>query len=56
MIVGTFARVWLSSLAGSNSEKDKGKVFALKILRKADSKIMMPHIGPSFRANERKRN
>ncbi|MCJ1349231.1 hypothetical protein MMC31_007467, partial [Peltigera leucophlebia] len=33
---GTFARVWLSSLAGSNSEKDKGKVFALKILRKAD--------------------
>lgn len=51
MIVGTFARVWLSSLAGSNSEKDKGKVFALKILRKADSKIMMPHLGPSFRTN-----
>ena len=33
---GTFARVWLSRLAGS--PKEGQKVFALKILRKVDSK------------------
>lgn len=34
---GTFARVWLARLAGA-SKQDKDKVFALKILRKIDSK------------------
>ena len=34
--LGTFARVWLSRLAGS--PKEGQKVFALKILRKVDSK------------------
>lgn len=37
MSTGTFARVWLSSLAGGSKE-NKDKVFALKILRKTDSK------------------
>ena len=35
MSSGTFARVWLACLA--NAPKDNQKVFALKILRKADS-------------------
>lgn len=39
-IEGTFARVWLSCLAGSRKEGQK--VFALKILRKADSKPPQP--------------
>lgn len=34
---GTFARVWLARLANS-SKQDREKVFALKILRKVDSK------------------
>lgn len=33
MAVGTFARVWLVRL---KDQKDKNKVYALKILRKAD--------------------
>ncbi|MCJ1466860.1 serine/threonine protein kinase, AGC [Pseudocyphellaria aurata] len=33
---GTFARVWLSSLAGSSGKSRDNKVFALKILRKVD--------------------
>ena len=36
--LGTFARVWLASLAGSRKEGQK--VFALKILRKVDSSYM----------------
>ena len=39
---GTFARVWLSRLAGS--PKEGQKVFALKILRKVDSKYTIPSI------------
>ncbi|KAL8706173.1 MAG: hypothetical protein Q9201_000751 [Fulgogasparrea decipioides] len=35
---GTFARVWLACLAGSSHNADECKVFALKILRKSDSK------------------
>lgn len=34
--LGTFARVWLTRLANPDDE-DRDKVFALKILRKADS-------------------
>jgi protein kinase A len=34
--VGTFARVWLVRLANP-SEEDRDKVFALKVLRKAES-------------------
>ena len=34
---GTFARVWLARLA-SSPKQDKDKVFALKVLRKVDSK------------------
>lgn len=34
---GTFARVWLARLANA-SKQDRDKVFALKILRKVDSK------------------
>ena len=34
---GTFARVWLARLTNS-PKQDKDKVFALKILRKVDSK------------------
>ncbi|KAL8694113.1 MAG: hypothetical protein Q9218_001166 [Villophora microphyllina] len=35
---GTFARVWLACLAGSSHNANECKVFALKILRKSDSK------------------
>lgn len=42
MLIGTFARVWLTCLAGS--PKDHHKVFALKILRKTDSKLPKPPI------------
>lgn len=37
MSLGTFARVWLVRLA-SPAEQDKNKVFALKVLRKADGR------------------
>lgn len=43
---GTFARVWLARLAAS-SKQDKDKVFALKILRKVDSKHLPTCQGPS---------
>lgn len=36
--LGTFARVWLSCLKGAPREGHSQKVFALKILRKVDSK------------------
>jgi hypothetical protein len=35
IVTGTFARVWLVRLANP-AEQDKNKVFALKVLRKAD--------------------
>lgn len=38
--LGTFARVWLARLANPAIE-DKDKVFALKILRKTDSKLVL---------------
>ena len=34
---GTFARVWLSRLANPVGDEDRGRVFALKIIRKVDS-------------------
>lgn len=40
-VLGTFARVWLSRFAGSDTEEQKkyqDKVFALKILRKVDGR------------------
>jgi hypothetical protein len=35
VLIGTFARVWLTNLVTSKKE-DADKVFALKILRKTD--------------------
>jgi hypothetical protein len=35
VLIGTFARVWLTNLV-TNKKEDQDKVFALKILRKTD--------------------
>ena len=45
-ILGTFARVWLARLAGCVAEK-KDKVFALKVMRKSDSKSTTRDIVPA---------
>ena len=47
--LGTFARVWLSCLAGS--QKDRQKVFALKILRKVDSTYMLAQGRTQYESN-----
>lgn len=39
VILGTFARVWLVRLANP-SEEDKEKVYALKVLRKVEGKVV----------------
>lgn len=47
LIVGTFARVWLARL---KDQKDKNKVYALKILRKADGEHELAswmHVAPA---------
>ena len=38
LLAGTFARVWLATLAGGSRNSNDCRVFALKILRKTDSK------------------
>lgn len=43
LCTGTFARVWLACLAGSSHNPSECKVFALKILRKCDSKRTHKH-------------
>lgn len=43
LCTGTFARVWLACLAGSSHDPNECKVFALKILRKSDSKETQDH-------------
>jgi hypothetical protein len=39
LLLGTFARVWLVRLASPPEEEDRDKVFALKVLRKAESEF-----------------
>jgi hypothetical protein len=38
MCLGTFARVWLARLKGQDKD-DQDKLYALKVLRKAEGKL-----------------